>query len=218
MHPSCQPVDISLPALGFFSHSRETVVGINDVKTSSQGYLTYPTVACRNPLGHALLQLNARLCSPQSYARRKTTMSCRSCRRHLGQFARQARALPVEAAAAPVAASRLSTQARQAQQQKRTLSSSAPCRKSWVPQFVKDAAGQILRSSAQPYQVHAATETIYKTCARQAAYTISETDKRNGTVQKTEDGVEIGTGNTLWHNGERALSLGERPPSPALFS
>lgn len=130
-------------------------------------------------------------------------MSCRSCRRHLGQFARQARALPVEAsAAAPVAASRFSAQVRQAQQPRRTLSSSLSCRKSWVPQFVKDAAGQILRSSAQPYQVHAATETIYKTCARQAAYTISEEDKRNGTVKKTEEGVEIGTGNTLWHTGE----------------
>ncbi|KAK8048636.1 hypothetical protein PG994_010366 [Apiospora phragmitis] len=68
-----------------------------------------------------------------------------------------------------------------------------------VPDFIKNAAGYILQSSTQPYQVHAATEVIYKTCASQATYTISEEDKRNGTVQKTEDGVEIGVGKTMWH-------------------
>ncbi|KAK7952383.1 uncharacterized protein PG986_008111 [Apiospora aurea] len=68
-----------------------------------------------------------------------------------------------------------------------------------LPDFIKNAAGHLLQSSTQPYQVHRATEIIYKTCASQATYTISEEDKRNGTVQKTEDGVEIGVGKTMWH-------------------
>lgn len=59
----------------------------------------------------------------------------------------------------------------------------------------------IIRSTSEPYMVHAATESVYKTCAAEAAYTISEEDKRNGTVKTTEEGEEIGTGSTTWHTG-----------------
>lgn len=65
----------------------------------------------------------------------------------------------------------------------------------------------ILKSTSEPYMVHAATENVYKICAAEAAYTISETDKRNGTVKTTEEGEEIGTGTTTWHTGMWPLPL-----------
>ncbi len=46
-----------------------------------------------------------------------------------------------------------------------------------------------------------ATERIAKACSEQAAYTISEEDRKNGTVQTTEDGEEIGVGGGMWHDG-----------------
>ncbi|KAH8199652.1 hypothetical protein TruAng_006182 [Truncatella angustata] len=81
------------------------------------------------------------------------------------------------------------------QQQRRGFRTSAQRQQSWL----KNLGSLIGRSVAEPYQVHAATETIYKAAAAEAAYTISETDKRNGTVKKTEEGEEIGTGSTTWH-------------------
>ncbi|KAK6865120.1 hypothetical protein PG995_001648 [Apiospora arundinis] len=133
-------------------------------------------------------------------------MACRTCRPNVSQLARQARLStnPVEAsspasAISIVAASRTAAvQSRpmhQYQPQQRRSFSTTPRCQAMIPDFIKDA----LRSSAQPYHVHRATEIIYKTCASQAHYTISEEDKRNGTVQKTEDGVEIGVGKTMWH-------------------
>ncbi|KAH6654643.1 thiolase-like protein [Truncatella angustata] len=69
------------------------------------------------------------------------------------------------------------------QQQRRGFRTSAQRQQSWL----KNLGSLIGRSVAEPYQVHAATETIYKAAAAEAAYTISETDKRNGTVKKTEE-------------------------------
>ncbi|KAK7923098.1 hypothetical protein PG985_007169 [Apiospora marii] len=138
-------------------------------------------------------------------------MACRSCRSHVGQLARQSARFTSNSAEAssassiiaasrlPAAPSQISQRQPTQQQQQRRKFSSTPRSQALVPDFIKNTIGSILQSSAQPYQVHRATEIIYKTCASQAHYTISEEDKRNGTVQKTEDGIEIGVGKTMWH-------------------
>jgi cytochrome b pre-mRNA-processing protein 3 len=89
--------------------------------------------------------------------------------------------------------------------QRRTLRTSASQREkpSVIPQSVKDAGSKLLRSTAQPYQINRATEDIYKACAKEATYTISEADKKNGTVPKTEEGEEIGIAKGSWHKGTR---------------
>lgn len=49
------------------------------------------------------------------------------------------------------------------------------------------------------YHVVAATEQIYRQCARGAEYGITEADRRDGKVKKTEEGEEIGVGAGLWN-------------------
>ncbi|KAI1878186.1 uncharacterized protein JN550_000368 [Neoarthrinium moseri] len=138
-------------------------------------------------------------------------MACRSCRRHLATqlSSRQSLSASSQAHQQPSAAfawqsTRRATavaplRQQQQQQQRRGFGSTSQCQKSWIPEPLRKLGGLLVSSTSQPYQVHAATETIYKTCAREANYTISETDKRNGTVPKTEEGEEIGVGNTTWH-------------------
>lgn len=53
--------------------------------------------------------------------------------------------------------------------------------------------------SAEPYRVVQATEEIYKTCAREASYTIPDKDRKAGTIHKTDEGEDIGEGKTMWH-------------------
>lgn len=128
-------------------------------------------------------------------------MACRSCRRNilrdlsLGQTLITSQSVAKSA----VVARRLSRQTVEAtpQQQRRGFRSTTHNQES----LLKRLGSQLIASTSQPYQVHGATETIYKSCAAEAAYTISEADKRDGTVKKTEEGEEIGTGSTTWHTG-----------------
>lgn len=128
-------------------------------------------------------------------------MACRNCRRNLLRElpSRQSLVATQSQAQSAAISRQLSRQiiAAAPQQQRRGFRSTAQSQES----LLKRLGGQLLKSTSQPYQVHAATETIYKSCAAEAAYTISETDKRNGTVKKTEEGEEIGTGSTTWHTG-----------------
>ncbi|KAK6216168.1 p-nitrophenyl phosphatase [Pestalotiopsis sp. IQ-011] len=140
-------------------------------------------------------------------------MACRSCRRALLRdlSSRPSLANAFGADIQYTAARQLSRQIittaapqqqPQQQQQRRGFRSTAPAleeKKSWIPESVRNLGGMIIRSTSEPYMVHAATESVYKTCAAEAAYTISEEDKRNGTVKTTEEGEEIGTGSTTWH-------------------
>lgn len=70
---------------------------------------------------------------------------------------------------------------------------------------IKEKIGNMLRRSAQPYQIFGATEQIYATCAAQAAYKISPEARKNDKVETTEDGEEIGVGGGLWHDGMATL-------------
>ncbi|ETS80613.1 hypothetical protein PFICI_08142 [Pestalotiopsis fici W106-1] len=137
-------------------------------------------------------------------------MACRSCRRALLRDLSSRPSLFASGSDIQyTAAKQLSRQIiataphhQQQQQQKRGFRSTATAaaeKSSWIPESVRNLGGMILKSTSEPYMVHAATENVYKICAAEAAYTISETDKRNGTVKTTEEGEEIGTGTTLWH-------------------
>ncbi|KAH8673567.1 ubiquinol-cytochrome C chaperone-domain-containing protein [Xylariales sp. PMI_506] len=136
-------------------------------------------------------------------------MACRSCPRQLLQLSRQTQPLfdtQSTATAATIVRHSIhrqvsaTTLAPQNQQQRRGLRTTPARPKSWIPESVRNLGGQLLRSTAEPYQVLHATESIYKTCAKAADYKISETDKRNGTVPKTPEGEELGVGETTWHN------------------
>lgn len=136
-------------------------------------------------------------------------MACKSCSRNLSQLSsRQALAFGAAEPQAKAIARQLSRpiasrlQLQQQRQQRRSFGTTPRYQKSWIPESVKENVSKLVRMTAEPYQVHHATEVIYKTCARQATYTISETDKRNGTVAKTEEGEEIGSGSTMWHKGK----------------
>ncbi|KAI1102846.1 ubiquinol-cytochrome C chaperone-domain-containing protein [Jackrogersella minutella] len=64
----------------------------------------------------------------------------------------------------------------------------------------RDTVSRILKNTvAQPYLVVSATEGLYKAAAREAAYTIPDEDRKAGTIRKTEEGEDIGEGNTMWH-------------------
>ncbi|KAK9781954.1 putative Ubiquinol-cytochrome c chaperone domain-containing protein [Seiridium cardinale] len=131
-------------------------------------------------------------------------MACRSCRRTILRDLSSRQGLVASSSTevqSAAVARQLSRQivAATPHQQRRGFKSTAQCQKSWVPEPLRKLGGMIIRSTSEPYQVHKATEIIYKTAAAEAAYSISETDKRNGTVKKTEEGEEIGTGNTTWH-------------------
>jgi cytochrome b pre-mRNA-processing protein 3 len=141
-------------------------------------------------------------------------MACHSCRRDLLRqlsSAPQRLSTPIEAEYAAIARHTSRTaaprrQQRQPMQQRRSFQTTA-APQALIPESVKKLGGLVLKSTSEPYQVHRATQAIYKACAAQANYTISETDKRNGTVLMTEEGEQIGTGNTTWHTGTDLLSL-----------
>jgi cytochrome b pre-mRNA-processing protein 3 len=127
--------------------------------------------------------------------------ACRSCLRELlGRIA----SVRTEAHSHGAAITQLARLPRAPATQRRSLRTSAERlekKSSVIPQSVKDAGSKLLRSTAQPYQINRATEDIYKACAKEATYTISEADKKNGTVPKTEEGEEIGIGKGSWHKG-----------------
>jgi cytochrome b pre-mRNA-processing protein 3 len=138
-------------------------------------------------------------------------MACKICSRNLVQLScRQAltfsaaepQAIAIARQLSRPTATPLHVQQQRQQHQQRSFGTTPRCQKSWIPKSVKDNLSQLVQRTAAPYQVHQATEIIYKTCARQATYTISQTDRRNGTVAKTEEGEEIGEGSTMWHEGK----------------
>ncbi|KAH7037849.1 ubiquinol-cytochrome C chaperone-domain-containing protein [Microdochium trichocladiopsis] len=134
-------------------------------------------------------------------------MACRSCRQQLAQLSRQAGAAPSSAMIAGQQAGRYlststsSTTSRHTSapsrtpvsQQQRQLSSTAQ------RQGLRDAIGKMMSRQTEPYRVISATENIYKACATQADYKISQEDRQNDTIPKTADGEDLGTGSGMWH-------------------
>lgn len=67
------------------------------------------------------------------------------------------------------------------------------------------------RKTTHSYMVYGATEHIYKTCAAQADYKITQADRKAGKVQLLPDGEEVGVGSGMWHDGKRGGGGGNCP-------
>ena len=68
------------------------------------------------------------------------------------------------------------------------------------------------RSARSSYFIYGASERLFKECARQADYTISQADRTADRIQKTDEGEEIGVGGGMWHDGMLAhLSSIQQP-------
>lgn len=67
---------------------------------------------------------------------------------------------------------------------------------------VKAAKGlsKLTGGATETYTAYGATELLYKECAKQADYTIPQTNTDEETP-KTEDGVDLGIGDGWWHTG-----------------
>lgn len=67
--------------------------------------------------------------------------------------------------------------------------------------------GKAMGKAAMTYTAYGVTEEQYKSCAQKAAYTIPQArDSDVEELPKTEDGEDLGVGNTWWHTG-RFLGL-----------
>lgn len=60
-------------------------------------------------------------------------------------------------------------------------------------------ARSALKRTIEPYGIFGATRRMYQKCTLQGAYKISEEARRNEDVPTTDDGEEIGSGTTIWH-------------------
>ncbi|KAI1374574.1 ubiquinol-cytochrome C chaperone-domain-containing protein [Hypoxylon crocopeplum] len=122
-------------------------------------------------------------------------MACRSCRRQFTLLARQTNAFTEiqNAAALRQFTHQTFDPRRPTSDQKRGFRTTP--RQSGI----RDTIAKLFRQSTEPYRVVQATEDIYKACAREALYTISEKDRKAGTIPKTAEGEDIGEGKTMWH-------------------
>lgn len=71
----------------------------------------------------------------------------------------------------------------------------------------KSAMGRlqgVLAGSTTSYLIYGASEKIYKTCSAQAAYSISEQERKDGKITLGPDGEDVGVGGGIWHKGARA--------------
>ncbi|KAL7627028.1 Serine carboxypeptidase 3 [Parahypoxylon ruwenzoriense] len=135
-------------------------------------------------------------------------MACRTCRRQLALLGRQASIPLAESQNAAGSAPRQlvhplvvddSLRFNRQRQQRRTFGSTPRQPAPGVIQSARETIGKLFRKSAEPYRVVQATEDIYKTCAREALYTISHADMKAGTIPKTAEGEDLGEGKTMWH-------------------
>ena len=141
-------------------------------------------------------------------------MACRSCRSCVELLSRQS---------APIGArtSRLASESRRlipssSFGSRRSLHSTTALRKSEGQQLqevirtgaVKAADGiasYFPKSAVEPHLLYSVTHGIYETVSSQADYTITEEDRRNGTIKRLEGGEEVGTGKGVWHDGSFPL-------------
>ena len=70
------------------------------------------------------------------------------------------------------------------------------------------------------YTAYGVTENFYKDCAHQAEYTIPQAADPDAEIPKTDDGEDLGVGESLWHTGMHfvdawMLSIG--PPFHFIF-
>jgi len=72
--------------------------------------------------------------------------------------------------------------------------------KSAIPVSMKAAAGlqKVTGKATETYTAYGATENLYKECARQADYSITQEPNSEEEMPKTEDGEDLGVGDGWW--------------------
>ncbi|OTA60412.1 hypothetical protein K449DRAFT_332264 [Hypoxylon sp. EC38] len=120
-------------------------------------------------------------------------MACRSCRRQLALLIRQVTTATEVQNASSIRPLVIASSPRF--DQKRNFGSTP----SQSQSAIRNAIKQYFQRTAEPYRIIQATEDIYKICAREALYTISDKDRKAGTIPKTAEGEDIGEGKTMWH-------------------
>ncbi|KAH7328548.1 thiolase-like protein [Stachybotrys elegans] len=133
--------------------------------------------------------------SPSTHQHAHThTMACESCRtqaRSLARLAARARASAPKAAASSAVPFRLPVHASRAQP---TRSFSSTSSRNLLKGF-----GTSIASS---YRLLGASEQLYKVCAKPANYKITADARKNDTVERREDGEEVGEpldASNVWH-------------------
>lgn len=88
---------------------------------------------------------------------------------------------------------------------RRSFHTSLTSRQNDVKSEAKSALGKlqgVLAGTTSSYLIYGASEKIYKTCSAQAAYSISEQDRKDGKVTLGPDGEDVGvSGGGVWHGG-----------------
>jgi cytochrome b pre-mRNA-processing protein 3 len=82
------------------------------------------------------------------------------------------------------------------------MATRAPSTRSFSSTASRDLLGGFGRSIGDSYRVIGASERLFKLCAKPAAYKISAKTRSSDTVERLEDGEEIGQPlepNNVWH-------------------
>lgn len=100
---------------------------------------------------------------------------------------------------------------------RRSLHTSLASRQKDVKSEAKSALGKLqgaLAGTTTSYLIYGASEKFYNMCSVQAAYSISEQDRKDGKVTLGPDGEDVGvSGGGVWHNGmSHALSPASHVP------
>lgn len=75
--------------------------------------------------------------------------------------------------------------------------------KTAIPVSMKAAAGlqRVTGKATETYTAYGATENLYKECAAQANYSITQEPNSEEQMPKTEDGEDLGVGDGWWLQG-----------------
>jgi len=88
---------------------------------------------------------------------------------------------------------------------RRSLHTSLVSRQKEMKSQAKSALGKlqgVLAGTTTTYLIYGASDKIYKACSAQAAYSISEQDRKDGKVTLGPDGEDVGvSGGGMWHKG-----------------
>jgi hypothetical protein len=88
---------------------------------------------------------------------------------------------------------------------RRSLHTTPASRQKEVKPEAKSVLGRlqgVLAGTTASYLIYGASEKIYKTCSAQAAYSISEQDRKDGKITLGPDGEDVGISRGgIWHNG-----------------
>ncbi|KAJ2965973.1 hypothetical protein NUW58_g10784 [Xylaria curta] len=124
-------------------------------------------------------------------------MACRSCKRQLLLFARQANTTVANELYSTALGQQLLRRVanRPVAHGQRRGFRNMPTRSG-----IMDSIRNTIKRSSEPYRVVAATKEIYDACSKAAHYKIDPIAIKADTIPKTPEGEHIGEGGSMWHD------------------